>query len=194
MYAFEKKLPDCKSTPYILIKKRCQQWKFGKHCLTHAILKITAAQIIEEPWQWKWQWQYTRTVFIAKNLCDTIQDYNPYFEFSQFFTAYISWWRHQMETSSALLAICAGNSPVPGEFTTQRPVTRSFDVFFNQCLFNGWVNNGEAGDLRRYRAHYDVTVMFWKYPGGHYLSQRPTQELKISLFKHADSITTVVSK
>ena len=25
---------------------------------------------------------------------------------------------------------------------------------------NGWINNGEAGDLRRYRAHYDVTVMF----------------------------------
>ena len=25
---------------------------------------------------------------------------------------------------------------------------------------NGWVNNREAGDLRRYRAHYDVTVMF----------------------------------
>ena len=24
---------------------------------------------------------------------------------------------------------------------------------------NGWINNGEAGDLRRYRAHYDVTVM-----------------------------------
>ena len=24
---------------------------------------------------------------------------------------------------------------------------------------NGWVNNGEAGDMRRYRAHYDVTVM-----------------------------------
>ena len=30
---------------------------------------------------------------------------------------------------SALLAICAGNSPVPGEFPAQRPVTRSFDVF-----------------------------------------------------------------
>ena len=41
------------------------------------------------------------------------------------------WWRHQMETFSALLAICAGNSPVPGEFPTQRPVTRSFDVFFD---------------------------------------------------------------
>ena len=44
------------------------------------------------------------------------------------------WWRHQMETFSALLAICAGNSPVPGEFPTQRPVTRSFDVFFDQRL------------------------------------------------------------
>ena len=43
----------------------------------------------------------------------------------------ITWWRHQMETFSALLAICAGNSPVPGEFPTQRPVTRSFDVYFD---------------------------------------------------------------
>ena len=46
----------------------------------------------------------------------------------------MSWWRHQMETFSALLAICAGNSPVPGEFPTQRPVTRSFDVFFDLRL------------------------------------------------------------
>ena len=64
-----------------------------------------------------------------------------------------------METFSALLAICAGNSPVPGEFLAKRPVTRSFDVFFDLRVINGWVNNGEAGDLRRYRAHYDVTVM-----------------------------------
>ena len=46
----------------------------------------------------------------------------------------ISWWRHQMETFSALLAICAGNSPVPGEFPAQRPVTRRFDVFFDLRL------------------------------------------------------------
>ena len=43
----------------------------------------------------------------------------------------ISWWRHQTETFTALLVICAGNSPVPGEFPAQRPVTRSFDVFFD---------------------------------------------------------------
>ena len=64
-----------------------------------------------------------------------------------------------METFSVLLAICAGNLPVPGEFPAQRPVTRSFDVFFDLRLINGWVNNRKAGDLRHYRAHYDVMVM-----------------------------------
>ena len=44
------------------------------------------------------------------------------------------WWRNQMETFSAFLALCAGNSPVTGEFPTQRPVTRSFDVFFDMHL------------------------------------------------------------
>ena len=39
-----------------------------------------------------------------------------------------------MEAFSALLAICAGNSPVAGEFPAQRPVTRSFDVFFDLRL------------------------------------------------------------
>ena len=41
-----------------------------------------------------------------------------------------SWWRHQMKTCFALLGICAGYSPVTGEFPSQRPVTRSLDVFF----------------------------------------------------------------
>ena len=39
-----------------------------------------------------------------------------------------------METFSALLAICAGNSPVTGEFHAQRPVTGSFHVFFDLRL------------------------------------------------------------
>ena len=39
-----------------------------------------------------------------------------------------------METFSALLALCVGNSPVPGEFPSQRPVTQSFDVFFHLGL------------------------------------------------------------
>ena len=36
-----------------------------------------------------------------------------------------------MEMFSALLAICAENSPDPGEFPAQRPVTRRFDVFLD---------------------------------------------------------------
>ena len=39
-----------------------------------------------------------------------------------------------METLSALLAICAGNSPIPGEFPAQNPVTRSFHVFLDLRL------------------------------------------------------------
>ena len=46
----------------------------------------------------------------------------------------LTWWRHQIETFSALLAICAGNSPFTGEFPTQRPVTRGVDVFFDLRL------------------------------------------------------------
>ena len=70
-------------------------------------------------------------------------------------------WKH----FSALLALCAGNSPVTGEFSSQRPVTRSFAAFFNCAWINGWVNNREAGDLRRNRAHYDVTVMLLHHFG-----------------------------
>ena len=55
--------------------------------------------------------------------------------FSRSHQSYTSaWWRHQMETFSALLALCAGNAPVSGEFPAQRPVTRSFDVFFDLRL------------------------------------------------------------
>ena len=53
-----------------------------------------------------------------------------------------TWWRNQMETFSALLALCAGNSPVTGEFPAQRAVMRSFDVFFdlrlNERLSKQW--------------------------------------------------------
>ena len=66
-----------------------------------------------------------------------------------------------METFSALLAFCAGNSPVTGEFPAQKPVTHSFDVFFDLRLNKRFWNNRESGDLRSHRAHYDVSVMIW---------------------------------
>ena len=48
----------------------------------------------------------------------------------------------------------------PGEFPAQRPVTRSFDVFFDLRLNKRLSKNREAGDLRGHRGHYDVNVMY----------------------------------
>ena len=45
-----------------------------------------------------------------------------------------TWWRHLMETFSALLAICVENSPVIGDFPAQRSVTRNLDVSFDLYL------------------------------------------------------------
>ena len=53
-------------------------------------------------------------------------------------------WHHQMETFSALLAICAGNSPVPGEFPAQKSVMRSLMFSLICAWINGWLNNREA--------------------------------------------------
>ena len=73
-------------------------------------------------------------------------------------------WRHHMETFSALLAICAGNSPVTGEFPLQRPVTWSFNVFFDLRLNKrpskqswGWWFETPSRSLLRHCnvAHYD---------------------------------------
>ena len=55
-----------------------------------------------------------------------------------------SWWRHQLETFPTSLAICEGNSPVTGEFPAQRPVTRSFEVFFDLRL-NKWLSKQSRG-------------------------------------------------
>ena len=49
-------------------------------------------------------------------------------------TLYQSWWHHQMETFSVLLALSVENSPDTSEFLSQRPVTRSFDVSFDLRL------------------------------------------------------------
>ena len=61
---------------------------------------------------------------------------------------------------SALLAICPGNSPASGEFPHKGEWRGALMFFFICAWVNGWVNNGEAGDLRRHHAHCDVIVMF----------------------------------
>ena len=63
-------------------------------------------------------------------------------------------WRHQMNTLSLLLAHCEGNIPL-----TKGQWCGAF-MFSLICTWtNRWENTRDAGDLRRHRAHYDVTVM-----------------------------------
>ena len=52
-----------------------------------------------------------------------------------------------------------GESIGTGGFPSQKPVTRSSDVFFDMRLNKNWANNWQAGDLKRHRAHYDVIIM-----------------------------------
>ena len=104
----------------------------------------------------------------------------------------VSWWRHQMEIFSALLAICAGNSPVTGEFPTQRPVTQSFDVYFDlrpkerlSKQWCGWWFETLSRSLWRHRnvngmrsmqnAHNNQRpASFWA-PSGHHSNRRRGQ-------------------
>ena len=89
--------------------------------------------------------------WINKSLSSTRKNFN-------------SWWRHQMETFSALLALCAGNSSVPVN-SPHKGQWRGALMFCLICAWiNDWVNNREAGDLRRHRGHYDVNVMCTPYP------------------------------
>ena len=78
--------------------------------------------------------------------------------FSQIITE-IPWWRHQMETFSALLALCVGNSPVPVNSPHKGQWRGALMFCLIRAWINSWVNNCEAGDLGPYLAHYDVIVM-----------------------------------
>ena len=64
-----------------------------------------------------------------------------------------------MEPFPALLALCAGNSPVPvnSPHKGQWRGALMFSMIF--AWVNDWVNNREAGDLKRHRGHYDVNVI-----------------------------------
>ena len=77
--------------------------------------------------------QWEDYVFVQLSHIKTAK-WEPFARFLRCIIYTSPWWRHLMETFSELLANCAGNSPVTGEFPTQRPVTRSFDVFFDPRL------------------------------------------------------------
>ena len=113
------------------------------------------------------------------------------------------WWRHQMETFSALLAVCAGNSPVPGEFPAPRPVTRSFNVFFDLRLNKrlskqwwGWWFETLSRPLWRHRnevspsTRFDVLCVLHR----HYLATHHYSDvIKSTIASQVTSLTIVYS-
>ena len=64
-----------------------------------------------------------------------------------------------METFSTLLALCTGNSPVPVNSPHKGQWRGALMFSLIYAWINDWVNNREAGDLKRHRGHYDVNVM-----------------------------------
>ena len=81
---------------------------------------------------------------------------------------------------SVLLAICAGNSPFTGELPAQRPVTRSFDVFFDLRLNKrlskkwwGWWFEAPSCPLWRHcNAYIGSTKYAWRIQDTNLLSIR----------------------
>ena len=71
----------------------------------------------------------------------------------------LTWWRHQMEPFSGLLAFCAGIHRWPVNFPHKDQWRGALRFSLICTCINGWINIREAGDLRRHHAHYDVIVM-----------------------------------
>ena len=116
---------------YLCNYKYIYCWVDKKYCNVSGHLVSILPWFIKCKWPWKLAYW-----------CATFAFYNPR-------------WRHQMDTFSALLIICKGDSPVD---TLHKGQCRGALMFSLFCAWtNGWVNN--ASYLRRHRAHNDVTVM-----------------------------------
>ena len=129
------------------------------------------APLFKMPFQLHWfEWNYLMCSYynlyvcskdptVNTSLLSTIRSWNNVMHCLYCYCSYaIPWWRHQMEISSALLAICVGNSPVTVVFPTQRPVTQTVEVFIDLSL-KKHSSKQWLCCLRRHRAHYGVTII-----------------------------------
>ena len=100
-------------------------------CATHNFTYLARGPLLDVCSEPSHYWTSADSLSVGASGTNSREIWNEILSFS-FRNRRLNMWRHQ--TFSALLAICAENSPVPGEFTAQRPVTRSFDVFFDLRL------------------------------------------------------------
>ena len=129
-------------------------WNWSNLSLSFRVSSLATGQAYAVS---QWQWP------ILKNVGKWFREIHQELPYNPNTTGHnetlYTWWRHQMETFSALLALCAGNSPVPVN-SPHKGQWRGALMFTLICAgINDWVNNREAGDLRRHLDHYDVSVM-----------------------------------
>ena len=94
---------------------------------------------------------FTRYTYINANMTPT--------EATESAIYMATWWRHQMETFSAYWPFGRGIHRSPVNSSHKGQCRDALMISLICVCINGWVNNRGAGDLRRYRAHYDATVM-----------------------------------
>ena len=102
-----------------------------------------------------------------------------------------TWWRNQMETFSAFLALCGGNPPVSGGYSSQRPETWSFDVFFDVRL------NKRLSKQSRYRCFETPGRSLWRHcketPWWRSWSGRPTSDQRNTCtYRHCRNVEGTV--
>ena len=123
------------------------------------VIPVIWSDIVGLFWSGVKQFRTTWKIWFNRNQISMYQHQTLIFQMLNYFRQNRSWWRHQMETFSALLVICAGNWPGTGEFPSQRPVTQSFDVFFDLRLNKRLSKQSWGWWFETPSPHYDVTVM-----------------------------------
>ena len=83
------------------------------------------SRIVQSLWIWQTSRQESDTKILIHDILASILHQIRW----QYALPLSAWWRHQMKTFSALMALCEGNAPVIGEFPSQRSLTRSFSAF-----------------------------------------------------------------
>ena len=114
------------------------------------------------------------------------QDMCPWYDLIKVFHDDVIKWKHFPRCWPFVLGIHRSpvNSPHKGQW-------RGALMFSLICAWiNRWVNNREAGDLRRYRAHYDVIVMIQDYC---YISQEPMSS-RINSTKYLPLNSRIISQ
>ena len=106
-------------------------------------------------------WNWARTVqaeTLVRSLSSTYRITLHRYSKITFIHTWAKWWRHQMKTFYALLAIGEGNPRSPADSPHKGQWRGALMLSLICAWTNGWANDQDAGDMRRHRAHYDVTV------------------------------------